>query len=122
VKTIPIGGYVKITGMNPEEEVPPEHEAKAYYKQKVWKRIVVVAAGPAVNIVLAFLILVAVRAAMGTPEVSQSVEAIRTDSPKVRLGRSMRDWMGRMGIAVGGETARALRDQARRIAACSIKF
>jgi hypothetical protein len=34
----------------------------------------------------------------------------------------MRDWMGRMGIAVGGETARALRDQARRIAACSIKF
>src|SRR3954452_5593655 len=49
-------------------------------------------------------------------------QAIRTDSPKVRLGRSMRDWMGRMGIAVGGETARALRDQARRIAACSIKF
>jgi hypothetical protein len=49
-------------------------------------------------------------------------QAIRADSPKVRLGRSMRDWMGRMGIAVGGETARALRDQARRIAACSIKF
>jgi regulator of sigma E protease len=85
VKTIPIGGYVKITGMNPEEEVPPEHEAKAYYKQKVWKRIVVVAAGPAVNIVLAFLILVAVRAAMGTPEVSQSVEAIRTDSPAAKV-------------------------------------
>jgi hypothetical protein len=49
-------------------------------------------------------------------------QAIRTDSPNVRLGRSMRDWMGRMGIAVGGETARALRDQARRISACSIKF
>ena len=57
LKSIPIGGYVKITGMNPEEEVPPEHEAKAYYRQKVWKRIVVVAAGPAVNIVLAFVIL-----------------------------------------------------------------
>ena len=26
VKSIPLGGYVKITGMNPEEEVPPEHE------------------------------------------------------------------------------------------------
>ena len=49
-------------------------------------------------------------------------QAIRTGSPNVRLGRSMRDWMGRMGIAVGGETARALRDQARRISACSIKF
>jgi hypothetical protein len=49
-------------------------------------------------------------------------QAIRTGSSNVRLGRSMRDWMGRMGIAVGGETARALRDQARRISACSIKF
>ena len=85
IKSIPIGGYVKITGMNPEEEVPPEHEAKAYYKQKVWKRIVVVSAGPAVNIVLAFLILFAVRATMGTPEASQSVEAVRTGSPAAKV-------------------------------------
>src|SRR5215813_4785300 len=81
VKAIPLGGYVKITGMNPEEEVPPEHEAKAYYKQKVWKRIVVVAAGPAVNIVLAFLILVAVRATMGgAPETDQSVGSVMPKS------------------------------------------
>ena len=85
IKSIPIGGYVKISGMNPEEEVPPEHEAKAYYKQKVWKRVVVVAAGPAVNIVLAFLILFAVRAAMGSPEISQSVEAIRPSSPASKV-------------------------------------
>ena len=26
IKSIPLGGYVKITGMNPEEEIPPEHE------------------------------------------------------------------------------------------------
>jgi regulator of sigma E protease len=57
IKSIPLGGYVKITGMNPEEDVPPEHEERAYYRQPVWKRIVVVAAGPAVNIVLAFAIL-----------------------------------------------------------------
>jgi hypothetical protein len=49
-------------------------------------------------------------------------QAVRTRSREVRLGRSMRDWMGRMGMAVGGETAQALRDQARRISACSIKF
>jgi regulator of sigma E protease len=85
VKSIPLGGYVKITGMNPEEDVPPEHEAKAYYKQKVWKRIVVIAAGPAVNIVLAFLILFAVRATMGTPEVSQSVESVRAGSPASKV-------------------------------------
>jgi regulator of sigma E protease len=88
VKSIPLGGYVKITGMNPEEEVPPEHEAKAYYKQKVWKRIVVVAAGPAVNIVLAFVILVGVRATMGTPEIDQSVGVITSNSPASRVLQS----------------------------------
>jgi hypothetical protein len=49
-------------------------------------------------------------------------QAIQTQSREVQLGRSMRDWMGRMGLAVGGETARALRDQARRISACHIRF
>ena len=34
VKSIPLGGYVKITGMNPEEEVPPEHESRAYYRSR----------------------------------------------------------------------------------------
>jgi hypothetical protein len=49
-------------------------------------------------------------------------QAIRTGSPEVELGRSMRDWMERMGIAIGGETMRAMRDQAARISACSLKF
>ena len=57
IGAIPLGGYVKITGMNPAEEIPPEVAHRAYYRQPVWKRIVVIAAGPAVNIVLAFLIL-----------------------------------------------------------------
>jgi regulator of sigma E protease len=57
VGAIPLGGYVKITGMSPEEKIAPEVADRAYFRQKVWKRIVVIAAGPAVNIVLAFVIL-----------------------------------------------------------------
>jgi regulator of sigma E protease len=95
IGAIPLGGFVKITGMNPEEleprgtreedpeakagrdtpegllervesagqdpdereELPPEVLKRAYYNQPVWKRVVVIAAGPVVNIVLAFLIL-----------------------------------------------------------------
>jgi regulator of sigma E protease len=102
---IPLGGFVKITGMNPEEleaeSVPtgppvgqgelvtatdagrdtpegllervesagqdpsqreglsPDVLKRAYYNQPVWKRVVVIAAGPLVNIVLAFVILFA---------------------------------------------------------------
>ena len=60
IGAIPLGGYVKITGMNPAEEIPPEHAHRAYYRQPVWKRIVVIGAGPLVNIVLAFVILAGV--------------------------------------------------------------
>jgi hypothetical protein len=49
-------------------------------------------------------------------------QAVLTQSREVSLGRSMRGWMGRMGLSVGGETASALREQARRIATCSMRF
>ncbi|MGO9823120.1 MAG: M50 family metallopeptidase [Solirubrobacteraceae bacterium] len=54
---IPLGGYVKITGMNPNEEMPDSVRPRAYYNQPVWKRIFVISAGPAVNILIAFLII-----------------------------------------------------------------
>lgn len=54
---IPLGGYVKITGMNPNEEIPPEVRPRAYYNQVVWKRIVVILAGPAMNLLIAFALL-----------------------------------------------------------------
>jgi regulator of sigma E protease len=54
---IPLGGYVKITGMNSNESFEtPEIAARAYINQPVWKRIVVIGAGPAVNLVLAFVL------------------------------------------------------------------
>ena len=57
IGAIPLGGYVKISGMNPHEELPPGQEHRAYFRQPVWKRIVVIVAGPVVNIVLAAVIL-----------------------------------------------------------------
>src|SRR6202163_4902639 len=62
IGAIPAGGYVKITGMNPEEiaDLPPEVARRAYYNQAPWKRIVVILAGPAVNLVIAFVIFWAV--------------------------------------------------------------
>ena len=57
IGVLPLGGYVKITGMNPDEEyATAEIEARAYINQPPWKRIVVIAAGPVVNIVIAFLL------------------------------------------------------------------
>ena len=67
--------------MNPAEEIPPEHAHRAYYRQPVWKRIVVIAAGPAVNIVLAFVILPGVFMAQGTVSPPPVVGAIEQNTP-----------------------------------------
>jgi regulator of sigma E protease len=79
IGAIPLGGFVKITGMNPEEELPPEVAAQGYYRQPVWKRIVVIGAGPAVNIVLAFAILFVL--ALGATQSTATVEEIVPGSP-----------------------------------------
>ncbi len=57
IGVIPLGGYVKITGMNPNEELAPDVLPRAYYNQAVWKRVVTILAGPLVNILIAFFIV-----------------------------------------------------------------
>ncbi len=85
IKAIPLGGYVKINGMNPEEEMPAGEEHRAYHRQKVWKRIVVAAAGPAVNIVLAFVILFSVFKIGGLEEIKPQVGEVEAKTPAARL-------------------------------------
>jgi regulator of sigma E protease len=62
IGAIPAGGYVKITGMNPEEieQLPPDVARRAYYSQAPWKRVVVILAGPGVNLLIAFALFWAV--------------------------------------------------------------
>ncbi len=49
-------------------------------------------------------------------------EAIRTTSREVELGRSMRVWLGTMGLSIGGTTYKMVNQQARRISGCSLTF
>jgi Plasmid encoded RepA protein len=49
-------------------------------------------------------------------------EALRTGSREVMLGKSLRDWMGRMGIPIGGKNLAIVRDQTERISRCRLTF
>ncbi len=79
IGAIPLGGFVKITGMNPDEELDPEVAGRGYYKQPVWKRIVVIAAGPAVNLLIAFVILFFL--AFEVTEPTSTVESVEPGTP-----------------------------------------
>jgi regulator of sigma E protease len=81
IGAIPAGGYVKISGMNPSEDLPDEVRTRAYYAQPPWKRVVVIAAGPFVNFVLAFVLLWVFVIAHG-PEIStRKVETVDKKLP-----------------------------------------
>lgn len=98
VGVLPLGGYVKITGMSPEEVFEtPSIESRAYVNQPVWKRIVVILAGPVVNILIAFLLFWVLFVAVGhtvttprgEPVASSTIGLIQKGTPaygKLRLG------------------------------------
>jgi regulator of sigma E protease len=80
IAPIPLGGYVKITGMSPHEEIPPEVRPRAYYNQPVWKRIVVILAGPAVNLLIAFVVVWALFLSNGESVTTTRVAGVVTPS------------------------------------------
>jgi regulator of sigma E protease len=96
---LPAGGYVKISGMNPHEELPPEVAPRAYFAQPVWKRLFVIIAGPAVNLVLAFLILWALFWANGMNRSDGTVEKVEQGSPAAGVLRP-----GDRVLSVDGKT------------------
>jgi regulator of sigma E protease len=97
---IPLGGYVKISGMNPNEPLPPGEEHRGYYQQPVWKRLVVIGAGPAMNILIAFLILWGVYAFS-----AQRPDPHRVRIAEVQPGRPATDVLrkGDVLLAVDGQ-------------------
>ena len=87
IGAIPLGGYVRISGMNPSEDLPEEVRDRAYHAQPVWKRMVVIAAGPTMNLLLAFVLLFSYLAFIGprNPEkASSTVDQIEKGYPAAK--------------------------------------
>src|ERR1700751_1800225 len=73
--------------MNPHEDIPPEVLPRAYYNQKVWKRVVVILAGPAVNLLIAFLIFWGIALSQGQSVANTNVATIEKGSPSAAVLR-----------------------------------
>jgi len=108
IGAIPLGGYVRISGMNPAEELPPEVVPRAYYRQPVWKRIVVIAAGPAMNVLIAFVILWALFLSIGDQRLTNRIDTLERGYPAATVLRP-----GDRIVAVDGArgSQTVLRDQ-----------
>ena len=59
IRAFPIGGFVNMVGEY-DEEIPEEHQYKIPLNERaVWKRILIVVAGPLMNILLAYIVMIA---------------------------------------------------------------
>ncbi len=76
IKAIPLGGYVRIVGMNPLEEVDPAEEYRTYRQKPFWQKSIVVLAGIASHFVVAFILFYIVTLAYGTYERSTEVREV----------------------------------------------
>jgi membrane-associated protease RseP (regulator of RpoE activity) len=77
IKALPLGGYVRITGMNLLEEVAPEDEGRTYRDKPFWAKSLVVLAGSATHFPLAFLLFYAVISSVGLPEATTTVGRVQ---------------------------------------------
>jgi membrane-associated protease RseP (regulator of RpoE activity) len=78
IKAIPLGGYVRIIGMNPLEEVDPDEEGRTYRTAVFWKKSVVVLAGIFSHFVMATLLLMMVFSIWGTVATDDAGDRIPT--------------------------------------------
>jgi len=81
LSVIPLGGYVKMFGENPKDEVPPELEPVSFSHQPLYRRFMIVLAGPAFNLFFAALALFAVFAFSGIPYLTTVIGGVKEGSP-----------------------------------------
>ena len=112
IKAIPVGGYIRMTGMLPPpkdapdgtarsmptgrlallvedarrqslEEIAPGDEDRLFYKLPVHKRVIIMLGGPLMNLLLAFLLFAAVLVGIGVPQPSLAVSSVVPCVPTV---------------------------------------
>lgn len=76
VKAVPLGGFCDIAGMTSVEEMAPEDQPHAMYKQKVWKRVAVLFAGPAMNFIIGLVLVYSIAIVWGLPNLHPPTAAI----------------------------------------------
>ncbi|MCP3953411.1 MAG: RIP metalloprotease RseP [Desulfobacterales bacterium] len=86
ISAIPLGGFVKMVGEDPDSELPPEDLPVSFTHKNVYKRMAIVAAGPVFNLLLAVFIFLVFFAIVGIEDIRSVVKSVTPDSPAARAG------------------------------------
>lgn len=83
IKALPLGGYVRIIGMNPFQEVPEEDLPRTMGAKPRWQRAVVLVAGSLTHFILATVVFFVVFAVVGVQDPEKPTTRVETTDVQV---------------------------------------
>ena len=100
VKAIPLGGFVKITGMTALEDIDPADEERSFRRQPGWQRAIVLAAGSFMHFALAFFLLIVLAVGVGLEnDNSNKIGIVGSCIPASAAAAASGSCQGSLGVA-----------------------
>ncbi|MBW1649937.1 MAG: RIP metalloprotease RseP [Deltaproteobacteria bacterium] len=113
VSAIPLGGYVKMVGEDPEDDIDAADIPLSFTHKPLWQRTLIVAAGPVFNFLLAVIIFSAIFYTFGLAVTKASVGEVTETGPAQKAGIKQNDLI----VAVGDKKILTWNDMAENIRA-----
>ncbi len=113
LSAFPLGGYVKMYGESPTEEVASGEEACSFSHKPIWQRFLVVFAGPFFNLLFAVLLFFLLFAGLGVPQPVEEARIgyVNSGSPAEAAGLRADDLI----LSIDGKPVAAWKDISRLI-------
>lgn len=108
LSALPLGGYCRIAGFTPDDPAAQDpNDTGSYMNKPAWKRFLVIAAGPGVNYLAAFLLLAGLYAGYGTPVPGRPTQIdVKEGGPAASAGLLTGDEV----VAIDGVAVRSFRE------------
>jgi regulator of sigma E protease len=113
ISAIPLGGYVKMVGESPDSELDPSEIPISFTHKHVFKRILIVAAGPLFNILLAVIIFFGIFQISGLLILKPGIGEVNEGTPAYRAGLKKDDLV----VSIDGTDISSWEDMANAIMA-----
>lgn len=113
ISAIPLGGYVKMVGESPDSELDPSDIPISFTHKHVFKRILIVAAGPFFNILLALIIFFGIFQISGLLILKPGIGDVNEGSPAYMAGLKKDDLV----VSIDGVDISSWEDMANAIMA-----
>jgi regulator of sigma E protease len=117
LSVVPLGGYVKLLGENPKDEVPPELQPYSFMHHPLWHRFLIVLAGPGFNMMFAALAFFVIFNLWGLPYLTTELGGVKEGSPAALAGMQKGDVVLEVGgakVARWEELSQKIRDAGER--------